>query len=217
MAAGIVAASMLSTAAFAANNTLRLELGLGAHWGDPHLEYQGQSDDLSTDTGIAVSGAAWIDGIAFQNLSVGLEFLHLRDGDYSETGSFSDAGISASGTLGIEPQVNAVMINAAYRDNRVGTKFHPYIGAGAGAAFASADLSFNGTVTVGADSFTGSGSTDDDDVGFAWQAFIGADYDITDRLYIGASVKYFGTDVQLFDIDVEFRNVVALAKIGYRF
>jgi opacity protein-like surface antigen len=214
--AGAFALGLLSTSAFAANGNTRLELGLGAHWGDPELEDNGASADLNTDTGIAISGAAWFDNVGVQNLSLGVEFLHLRDGDYSESGTFSDSVITASGTLSIEPQINALMVNAAYRDDRATTKFHPYIGAGAGAAIASADLDFTGTLTVGGTTFTNA-STDDDDIGFAWQFYAGADYDITDHLYIGAGLKYFGTDVSLFDVDVEFRNFVALAKIGYRF
>ena len=214
LTAALAALVVVAPAAAFADDS-RLELGLGIHTGDPELEYQGNSTELDTDTGFALSVRYWRDGLINSNLSFGAEYLHLNGGDYSENATYSGA-ISGTATLDLEPTINAFMANAAIRAN--GTeKFHPYAGLGAGLAWASVDLSVNGTLTYGGTTYTANGSDDDSDTALAWQLFAGADFDVTESIYIGAEARYFGTDVKLFDVDTEFRNFSAMAKLGYRF
>tara|TARA_B100000686_G_C16471754_1_gene802469 strand:- start:399 stop:707 length:309 start_codon:yes stop_codon:yes gene_type:complete len=102
-------------------------------------------------------------------------------------------------------------MNVAYR--KPDGKIHPIIGGGIGVAQTSIEAV--GSITVNGQIFAG--TADDDDTNFAWQMFAGIDYDITDRAYLGATVSYLGTDATLFSADVEFRNLVGMARVGYKF
>ncbi len=57
-------------------------------------------------------------------LSLGLEYLRLQDSDFSESASGAFLGVTLSGTLDIEPTIDAVMINVAIRNNS--GNIHPY-------------------------------------------------------------------------------------------
>ena len=76
-------------------------------------------------------------------------------------------GVTLSGTLDIEPTIDAVMINVAIRNNS--GNIHPYFGLGIGVGRADADLTASLTVTVDGETFAASGSTNDDDTAFAGQ------------------------------------------------
>ena len=202
----------LSASAFAANH-FRLQFGAGVQGGDPEVAFADVSGDLDTDTGFAISGGAWVDKVGWKYLSLGLEYLGLQDSDFSESGSVSGTalGVTFSGTIDIEPTIDAFMINAAIRNNSGNS--HPYIGGGIGFALASADAS--GTLTI--DGETGSASIDDDDTAFAGQLFIGFDYDVVGSLYLGVNGRYFLMDADLFGADVEFRTWSVMGIVGFRF
>ncbi len=218
---GLVAFALLGGQAEAQDEVrYRAEVGGGAFFGDPEISFAGVSGDLDTDTGIAISAGLWSDGPGgIRDLSIGAQYLRLQDSDFDETlgGTFLNATIT--GRLQLEPTINAVMFNAAYRYNKnEGNRFHPYIGGGIGAAFVDADLSATGTVTVnGTLLAAGTLSASDSATGFAWQAIAGVDVDITDHVYAGVNYRYFGTDVTLFDVDVDFRQHVIMGVIGYRY
>ena len=203
----------LSASAFAANH-FRLQFGAGVQGGDPEVSFAGESGDLDTDTGFAISGGAWVDKVGWKHLSLGLEYLGLQDSDFSESGSVTIPGFTASGTLDIEPTIDAFMINAAIRNNSGNS--HPYIGGGIGFALASADVTFSGTGTIEGEPF-GSVSVDDDDTAFAGQLFIGFDYDVVGSLYLGVNGRYFLMDAELFGADVEFRTWSVMGIVGFRF
>jgi opacity protein-like surface antigen len=206
----------IATAHAAEDRGMRAEIGLGAHWGDPDISFAGESDSLDTGTGLAGSVGAWKDGVGHKNLALGLEFLRLQDGDYSESVSGEILGATLSGDVSLDPTINALLVNAAYRKNDNG-RFHPYAGAGIGVARVNATLSASATVTVGSSTFVASGSEDDSDTALAGQLFLGADYDVTSNVYVGAGARYFLTDTNLFGADVDFRNFVVSAKLGFRF
>lgn len=195
----------------------RAELGLGAHGGDPEVSFSGATDDLDTDTGYAITGQIWADGITEKApwLTMGLQYLRLDDSDFSEAGSATVLGVTLTGQFDLDPTLDGFLVNAAYR--KPDGKFHPMIGGGVGVAHASVDASAVGAITVNGQTFVGAGSVDDDDTNFAWQMFAGFDYDVTDKAYVGASVSYFGTDATLFGADVEFRNLIGMARVGYKF
>ena len=203
----------LSASAFAANH-FRLQFGAGVQGGDPEVSAAGGSVDLDTDTGFAISGGAWVDKVGWKYLSLGLEYLGLQDSDFSKSGSVTIPGFTASGTLDIEPTIDAFMINAAIRNNSGNS--HPYIGGGIGFALASADVTFSGTGTIDGEAF-GPGSVDDDDTAFAGQLFIGFDYDVVGSLYLGVNGRYFLMDADLFGADVEFRTWSVMGIVGLRF
>lgn len=191
----------------------RAEFGIGAHGGDPEISFAGETDDLDTDTGIALTAQVWADKAVKEApwLSLGVQYLRLQDSDFSESGSATVLGVAVTGQLDIEPTIDGFLANAAYRGDS--GKWHPFIGGGVG--FARADTDLAGSVTVNGQTF--GGSANDDEVNFAWQLFAGADYDVTEKAYIGVNLRYFGTDATLFGADVEFRNFVGMANIGYRF
>jgi len=191
----------------------RAELGLGAHGGDPEVSFAGETDDLDTDTGIAIAGQLWADGVAETApwLTLGLQYLRLDDADFSEAASGTILGATVTAQLDLDPTLDGFLFNAAYR--KPDGKLHPMIGGGIGIAKASIEAV--GSITVNGQTFAG--TTDDDDTSLAWQMFAGFDYDVTDKTYIGVSMSYFGTDATLFGADVEFRNLVGMARAGYRF
>ena len=209
--------SFLAFASSANSADWRAEFGIGAHGGDPEVSFAGATDDLDTDNGLAITGQLWADGVAEKMpwLTLGAQYLRLSDSDFSETASGTVLGVAVTGQLDLDPTIDAFLINAAYR--KPDGKFHPIIGGGIGVAKSSIDATASATFTVNGQNFVASGTADDDDSNFAWQMFAGMDYDLTDKAYLGASITYFGTDANLFGADVEFRNVVGMAKIGYRF
>ena len=211
-----LAAALLLMVASLASAQSRLEVGLGFHGGDPELSFGGSSLDLDTDTGLAGSVRYWRDGVGSKTLSIGLEFLHLRDSDFGKTATFTGV-ISGTATVAIEPEINAFMFNAALRTNSSQSKLHPYIGVGVGFARVNVDVTVSAALTLGGTTFSGSASADDSDTGFAWQLYAGLDYDLGSAWYIGLDARYFVTDVKLFGVDVDFRNSVFMAKLGYRF
>jgi len=204
----------LSASAFAANH-FRIQFGAGVQGGDPEVTVADVSFDLDTDTGFAISGGAWVDKVGWKHLSLGLEYLGLQDSDFSKSGSVTIPGFTASGTLDIEPTIDAFMINAAIRNNSGNS--HPYIGGGIGFALASADVTISGAGTINGEPVSGSFSTDDDDTAFAGQLFIGFDYDVVGSLYLGVNGRYFLMDADLFGADVEFRTWSVMGIVGFRF
>jgi opacity protein-like surface antigen len=213
----IIIASMSGTSASSASaQQSRMELGLGIQGGDPDIKFAGTTGSLDTDQGVAISAAYWKDGItANKNISFGVEFLNLRNSDFNESATFLDGALS--GTLDIEPEINALMINGAYRSNSDQQKLHPYVGAGIGFARASADVNATATVTVNGTTFQAAGIANDNDLSVAFQAYAGLDYDLSKGWYVGANARYFATDAQLFGADVEFRSWALMAKVGKKF
>ena len=209
--------SFLTIQATAQSAEWRAELGLGAHGGDPEISFAGESEDLDTDTGFAVTGQLWADGVTEKApwLTMGLQYLRLDDADFSEAASGTVLGATITGQLDLDPTLDGFLVNVAYR--KPDGKFHPMIGGGIGVAKASVDASVVATITVNGQTFIAAGDADDDDTNFAWQMFAGFDYDVTDKAYVGATVSYFGTDAALFGADVEFRNLVGIARVGYKF
>jgi len=205
---------MIPGAAFAVD-TFRLQVGLGAHGGDPDIEFAGESGSLDTDTGIAISAGGWIDHVGWNHFSLGLEYLRLQDSDFHASASATFLGGTLTGTLDIEPTIDAVMVNAAMRNND-GT-IHPYIGGGIGVGHADVDLTASVTVTVGGQTFSASGSANDTDTAFAGQLFGGIDVDIGGNWYLGVNGRYFLMDADLFGADVEFRNWALMGFIGRKF
>jgi len=226
---GLVAFALLGGQAEAQDEVrYRAEVGGGAFFGDPEFSVPGVTGKVDTDTGIAISAGLWSDSPGgIRDLSVGSQYLRLQDSDFDGTVGVTFLNTPITFPLKIEPTINAVMFNAAYRYNKNEDNwFHPYIGGGIGAAFVDVDFSAAGTVTVGGMPFiTGAVSGSESAVGFAWQALAGVDVDVTDHVYAGVNYRYFGTDVTFtdvlgapgVDVDVDFRQHVIMGVIGYRF
>ncbi len=211
--AGLLVISLSGSAL--AVDTSRLQVGLGAHGGDPDIEFAGVSGSLDTDIGIAISAAGWVDHVVWNNFSLGLEYLRLQDSDFHASASTTFLDATLTGTLDIEPTIDAVMVNAAFRKNN--GNVHPHIGGGIGFGHADVDLTASLTVTVGGETFSASGSANDTDTAFAGQLFAGVDYDLTTGWYLGVNGRYFLMDVNLFGADIEFRSWALMGVVGFKF
>lgn len=194
---------------------LRLEINGGANWGDPHLSINGAEGDLDVGTGWSVGAQAWLDRVGFDYLSLGVQYLYLRQGTFSESGTISGPGFSGTGSIEVKPSLHTFFVNAALRYPE-GT-INPYVGGGVGFAVSRASVSASGTATVNGQTVTGSGSDSDSSTNFAGQVFGGLDVAVTENVYLGVSARYILTDAKLFGIDVDSRIVSAMATIGYKF
>jgi opacity protein-like surface antigen len=194
---------------------LRLEVNGGANWGDPHLSFNGLEDDLNVGTGYSVGAQLWLDRVGFDYLSLGAQYLYLRQGNFSQSGAVNAPGITGNGTVEIKPSLHTFFVNAAlrYPEGRI----NPYLGGGIGMAISRASVSASGTVTVNGQTFTGSGTDSDSSANFAGQVFGGVDVMVTDTVYLGVSGRYILTDASLFGVDVDSRVFSAMATLGYRF
>lgn len=195
----------------------RAEFQVGMVSGDPELSFAGVTDDLDVDTGMNLGGSLWWDGIATPNLSLGVSVNRTMEADFSQTAALTFLGVTLTGTLDIEHDIDTLMVNAVFRDNSNEKKIHPYIGGGIGIAKTDADVTLSATVTVNGQAFTGVGTTSDDDTSFAAQFMGGVDFEITENVYVGANMGYFMTEADLFGAEVEFDNFRANLILGVTF
>ncbi len=217
----------LTIASFVAKDAsakdMRFDIGVGVHGGDPKVTFNGVSDNLNTDTGFAVSAGIWKDKLFAEKLgqdwlSIGAEYLRLQDSNFSETTNATVLGGTLTGKLDLKPVTDSFFINLAARSNsnKFG-KFHPYLGGGVGLANTKVNATFGATLTVGGSTYALAGTSDSSDTSLAGQFFVGADYDLTDKVYVGAKVRYFMTDATLFGANTEFRNLIGMAVLGVKF
>ena len=193
---------------------VRVEINGGANWGDPHLSANGAEADLDVGTGFSAGAQVWFDRIGFDYLSLGAQYLYIRQGKFEESVSGSAPGITASGTISIRPSYHTFFANAALRYPE--GNINPYIGGGVGFAVSQMNVDFTGTATINGQTFT-SGSDSDSSTNFAGQVFGGVDVAVTDNIYLGVSGRYILTDSNQFGIDVKSRVYSAMATVGYRF
>lgn len=144
----------------------------------------GTNNDVELDLGFAgILSAGW----QFEN---GIRLQGEFAARLNNVGDITGAGSAApfDGDL----NVYSLMADVIY-GIPTGTKFTPYIGAGAGIARVSAD-SIGTTLTT---------TVDDDDTVFAYQAIAGVEYAIHPNLYAGLDYRYFRT------ADLEFTSAAA--------
>ncbi|MEQ9316453.1 MAG: outer membrane beta-barrel protein [Henriciella sp.] len=84
-----------------------------------------------------------------------------------------------------------------FRDFNYGSRFRPFVGAGAGMGIL--DFEFSGPANINPDFIV---VGDDTNQSFYWNAFLGVNYRLTDRLKIGAGVEYFTFEDQPVEANV---------------
>ena len=141
----------------------------------------------------AANAGIWIDKLLTDNLSLGLQYLHL-----SNTLSFSDVNDQHT-------RVNAGMFDAAWRMNN--GVVHPYLGAGIGF----------GVTNVSLPTEEDSPNEHDTATDVAGQVFFGFDYDILDNVYVGVNGRWFITDPELFGFDETVHQVALMGNVGIKF
>jgi hypothetical protein len=217
LAAVVAAGQPVSAADF------RIEGGLGIVYGDHDLSFSerlgpfqiaGESGSALGGAGFIGSAAAWVDGVLNENISIGIEYLRAgTDGDLTLGASAAGQNFTLGADLSLD--IDTLFLNFAWRRNA--GMMHPYAGLGLGASWPEGQIDVNAAA-----SFAGTGPTtfirvDEDEFAPSGQAFLGFDYDITDRFYIGGLARFFIIDGRIFERDQVIRELSAQAKFGIRF
>lgn len=149
-----------------------------------------------SDTGFVLGGAIgvhldrWLNGLRAE-----LEASYRRN-DVNGIWSVSTFSGLDVGVINANESKFAVMANIWY-DINVGQKWVPYIGGGVGWARTKADGAFRTTFTDFGGAFSGGGTFDREESGFAWQLGFGLNYPIQDNVRLGLGYRYFrGPDIK---------------------
>lgn len=166
----------------------------GAFRGEIELAYQ--SNDVDTHAGVTALGIP-LDAEDAGVLITGSPNLGVTVGDL-----VADARGSVDTTF--------LMANGYY-DFDIGGPFRPYVGAGVGVGMVGVDYSPSDVPIV-----------DDDDTVFAYQAMLGASYEVSADMELFAQYRYRATndvetDVSLFDATLDIENRASLVEAGLRF
>lgn len=213
---GLLASSVPAAADY------RIEASLGITHGDHDATFSESAESfglaINSDSTVNGSGPAatigiWVDGLFFENFSLGLESLQLENrADLVLAAQGPDQSVAVDADF--ELDISAIMANAAYRRNS--GAIHPYAALGIGGARVAGEV--DSTVTSGAPiSETGSVGFSDSDYAPAAQLVVGLDYDMTEKIYVGASARYFTIDTRLFGRDEVIRELAATVKLGVSF
>lgn len=216
LVAAVAAASVMILGSSAQAEDVRFEIGGGGVFNTTDISFAGASDELDTDTGLALAGALWFDRVGSDVLSLGLQFERHSDADYNETVGGTILGVALTANANVQHDINMFLAMAALRDNTgsmMGDSIHPYLGAGVGVARTNADI--DATITVNGQTITA--GTSDSDTSVAGQVFTGIDFDLTDSVYFGLNASYSVTNANLFGADVDFADTTVMAKIGFKF
>lgn len=219
LAAILTIGAHLPTAASASEAKFRIEGGFG--WNTttsaiPNERFTDgiftvELDSASLGGGMAWGTAFWVDDWIGRNWSVGLQYFGSRlNGDASTTVGILGFPL-AGAKLDLKGTVHAFGANIAWRKNQ--GRWHPHIGGGLFVGFV--DLRFSGLRGL-----AGSGGIDkvDLDAPIAGvQGFLGLDYDLTDRIYIGVSGRSAYVDGRPIGVDIRVLDFVGLAHIGFKF
>jgi len=165
--------------------------------------------DAITGDGAAAGVAIYADEWLGQNWTIGLEYL------YSTADGTTDLSITGLGGASLptdfEANFQTFFANAAYRVNDRNLKWHPFVGIGLGGGFTDIDIN----IPNSGSSTAGSGKVETPYIGL--QGFIGFDYDISERVYLGTNARFFYIDGRIVDEDVQVGIFSILGTIGYRF
>jgi opacity protein-like surface antigen len=132
---------------------------------------------------------------------------HFNDyiGVQLETGIINNEIKSIAGARGVDGSLSHVplLADVVVRYDRPDCKLVPYAGAGLGG-----DTSVINLDHVRAGGFVVDGSAGE--TVFAWQAFAGARYKISDKMSVGAGYKFFSAEGASYDV----RHALADIKLG---
>lgn len=160
-------------------------------------------ENLDTGNGPAAGAAFWVDDWLGENVSVGAEYLYASFEPRATIGLTGIGGRKTSFDLDADAALHTFFVNAAWRQHD--GDWHPYAGGGLGFGFFHLDLR-NDRID---------GKLDGPHAGV--QAFIGLDYDLTERFYVGANARAYYVDGRIIDLDVRFLAVQLMANVGVRF
>jgi len=211
-ALGLAAALAAALAANAGAAEFRVEGGAGWTHADHDAENTGGSLLLTGEvegfggSGPAAQAAVWGDNLFMPNLSMGFEYLFFGNGSEA---TFTDKG--DRNDFDADLTLHAAMANIAWRLNE--GRIHPFIGGGIGAAF----VDFSGERTSTSAGIVTVSDFDESETVLAWQVFGGFDYDLSERIYVGVSGRYFAFNGDPFGADVDLREISLMGHVGLKF
>ncbi len=179
----------------------RVEVQAGGTDGDTEIEpVGGPNVEKGAETGAALGGAVWLDGVLLPTLSVGAQYSYIFGNDL-EADFTSDK---------IEFDTHVFMVNVVFRDNEgsFDGKFHPYAGGGIGLSQVNAQYFLAGV--------------EGDDIDFAGQFMAGFDYDILKNIYFGVNFTYLfnQAEIQASGIPTatyDFETIKFMGVLGMKF
>ncbi len=170
-------------------------------------------EKLKLGDGPVYGATVWFDRIWWEDFSLGVQYLHAEtDGGASRTFLASSSLATTLGG-GANVDINTLFFNAAWRRNQ--GKMHPYIGLGLGVGIAKVEATVLASLPVPGGQVFRRAATHEFQGGV--QAFAGIDYDISDRVYVGASARAYYIDARPIDIDFQLLNYSILLNLGVRF
>jgi len=152
----------------------------------------GDEIDLDDSWGLGIKGGYIIPQVKF--LAVELEYTYLGEQDVDESGV--DGDISS----------HNVMANILFRYPE--GKIHPFVGGGLGVSNATAEVDSVGPYDV---------DYDDDDTAIASQFIAGVNFELAPNLSAELVYKYFYSEYEFDDEDVEAGNHIFQIGVNYHF
>lgn len=203
---GVVVVGALAFAAPAFAQGFYVSGNVGVNWQKDHdFDGPGGVDvDVESDPGYVLSVAVGHDyGALTSNINLRAEAeLSYRN---NEVDSVDVAG--GSGGSDGEASATALMFNG-FLDFKTNSRITPFVGLGVGVARVEFDDYSQGSTNV----------LDDEDTVFAWQAAVGAAYEVTNSFDVTAEYRYFNTtDADVDGEDVEYLTHSVMIGGRYRF
>jgi len=168
-------------------------------------------EDLKLDDGPAYGASVWFDRVWWEDFSFGVQYLHARTGGNASRTFLANRPLATTIGGGVNADINTFFLNAAWRRNQ--GQIHPFIGLGVGLGVAQVEASVVASLPSG--QVRSRAATKEFQGGL--QAFAGIDYDISERLYVGASARAYYIDGRPVDIDFQLLNYSLLFNLGVRF
>ncbi|MBN1546940.1 MAG: porin family protein, partial [Syntrophaceae bacterium] len=140
-------------------------------------------------------------------LAAELEYTYLADQDFDEYEAIDDMSARLSGDF----SAHNIMANLLCRYPE--GKIHPYVGLGLGISMANFEA--DGTLTIGQDVYRD--SADEDDTSWAFQVIAGVSYEISPSWSADIAYKYFYSEYEIDDLDIDVKNNLITAGLTYYF
>ena len=140
-------------------------------------------------------------------LAAELEYTYLADQDFSEEAA--SGGISAK--LSGDVSAHNLMANLLCRYPE--GKIHPYVGFGLGLSMANFEA--KGTLIDGFDVY--SETADEDDTSWAVQFIVGVNFEISPNWSADLAYKYFYSEHEVDDFDIDVKDNLITVGINYHF
>ena len=183
---------------------LRWEWGHDDDWG--HDDEWGYDESLDESWAVGVKLGQIIPRIPF--VAVEFEYTHLAEQDYGKTYYY---GPNNNGSYDGDFSAHNLMANLLFRYPQ--GKIHPYVGFGLGLSRATIEENYKGV----SNGNVYSGNVDENDTAFASQFIAGVNFEITPNWSVDLAYKYFYSEYEIENYDVEANNHIITLGVNYHF